>query len=67
MFDKVNQLIEYNTQDLVKMLVEANGCSVSEAMSTLYNSKTYAGLIDPETGLYRESPSYLFDLLERVG
>ena len=67
MSDKVAQLIEYNTQDLVKLIVEARDCTVSDAMKILFESKTYAGLADPETGLYLESPSYLFELLQRIG
>lgn len=67
MSDKVSRLIEYNTQDLIKLIVEAKQCSVSEALKELFESRTYAGLSDPETGLYLESPSYLFELLMRVG
>ena len=67
MSDKITQLIEYNTQDLVKLIVEARDCAVSDAMKALYESKTYAGLTDPETGLYLESPSYLFELFESMG
>lgn len=67
MSDAVARLIEYNTQDLVKMIVEARQCSVTEAMEALYPSATFSGLADPETGLYLESPSYLYELFERVG
>ena len=45
----------------------ARRCSVSEAMQVLYGSVTYAGLADPETGLYLESPSYLYEVYQQVG
>ena len=33
-------------------------------MHTIYDSDIYEKLMDAETGLYRESPSYVFGLLQ---
>ena len=37
--------------------------TVKEAMRVVYSSKLYEKLQDPETGLYREGPAYLYDML----
>ena len=62
---KADALIEYNIQDALKIIVSSTACSVSEAMERLYRSRVFAGLADPQTGLYLESPSYLWELLLR--
>ncbi len=62
MSPNVEQLIEYATQDVVKILVKERGCTVPEAIDLLYPSKTYAALIDPDTGLYLQSPSYIYEV-----
>ena len=33
-------------------------------MNLLYNSEIYNKLLDIETGLYRESPAYVYGLLQ---
>ncbi|WP_172135160.1 hypothetical protein [Adlercreutzia sp. ZJ473] len=60
MSSDVAQLIEYNTQDVVKIIMHERGCSAVDAMREFYASKTFEGLVDPETGLYLQSPSYLY-------
>ena len=61
---KVQQMIEYMVQDLVEMLTETQGIEYDAAMHTIYDSQVYEKLIDIETGLYRESPSYVYGLLQ---
>ncbi len=58
------QMIEYMVQDLVEMLTETQGIEYDIAMHTIYCSQVYEKLVDIETGLYRESPSYVFGLLQ---
>ena len=62
----MRQLIEYNTQDVVKAIMLERGCSVKDAMSEFYSSRVYEGLCDPETGLYLESPWYIYELHKRL-
>ena len=33
-------------------------------MKTVYQSELFQKLLDPETGLYLESPLYLYDMLK---
>lgn len=60
---KEKQLMEYMVQDIVEIIVEVRGIEYDEAMSILYNSLIYEKIMDSETGLYRESPAYVYDLL----
>ena len=61
---KAQQMVEYMVQDLVEMLTEARGIEYDEAMRIIYASDVYEKLIDTETGLYRESPGYVYGLLQ---
>ena len=58
-------LINYTVDRLTEWLVEDYEMSIATAMQFLYNSDTYQKLINPETGLYAQSPSYVFELLDQ--
>lgn len=62
--DNKQQMIEYMVQDLVEMISEAQGIEYDLAMRSLYGSAVYEKLLDVETGLYRESPAYVYGLLQ---
>jgi hypothetical protein len=62
--DAIKVLIEGITQDLVKYIVEDSEISVEEAMGTVYGSMIFEKLLDFKTGLYRESSSYIYELLQ---
>ena len=64
MMDNKQQMIEYMVQDLVEMISEAQGVEYDLAMRSLYDSAVYEKLLDVETGLYRESPAYVYGLLQ---
>jgi len=57
-------LIEGIIQDLINYLCDERNISINESMSTVYNSIVYTKLCDENTGLYRESSSYLYELLK---
>ena len=65
--DKAGWLIESATSNVVKIIMEEQGLSMTDAMERLFSSSLYAGLADRETGLYLESPSHLYELLELYG
>ena len=46
------------------MLMEDRDLSMAEAMSLLYNSKTYEKLEDERTGLYYQGAVYVMEFLE---
>ena len=61
---KEQQMMEYMVQDLVEIFTEETGAEYDDAMNTIYGSEIYDKLMDAETGLYRESPSYVYGLLQ---
>ena len=62
--DKIKALIEGITQDIIAYLVEDEDITIEQAMDKLYSSEVFSKLADKETGLYRESSSYVFALLK---
>ena len=48
---------------LEEILVSEKSMSLPQAMELLRKSKTFALLMDVHTCLYRESPSYVYELL----
>ena len=56
---------ECTARDLIVMLSEEYQIAPSEAMDILYNSETYAKLKDPKTGLYFQSPAYIYGYLDK--
>lgn len=61
---KQMQLIEYIIQDIVDMLATDQNMEYDKAMNKFYNSKVFEKLQDKETGLYLESPEYVYDLFK---
>ena len=56
------------TTVMINELVRSGKYGMLEAFDAVYQSKTYRLLIDPQTGLYRDSPCYVLDcLLEELG
>ena len=49
--------------ELIQILMEEYGYSLEKAMDTLYNSDTFARLPDANTGLYYQSPGYVYSFL----
>ena len=61
---KEEQMVEYMVQDLTELLSGYTGEEYDAAMRIVYHSEISAKLLDYETGLYRESPYYVFGLLQ---
>ncbi|MCI8638493.1 MAG: hypothetical protein HFG41_04910 [Coprococcus sp.] len=60
--NKKEQLIEFNAHDIISFIVEDTGVEFDEAMNRFYSSETFDKLQDSETGLYLESPSYVYEI-----
>lgn len=56
-------MVETLTRELIARLMEERSLSMREAMDIVYNSKTYAALNNLSTGLYFQSPAYVYDVL----
>lgn len=60
--DQVKFLTELNIQDIIGYIVVDTGVEYDKAMDVFYNSVTFQKLTDRETGLYRESAAYVYEL-----
>ena len=56
-------LLDGATSDLVECIVRYENVTMSDAFDLVYSSKLYRKMEDPQTGLYREGPVYLYDML----
>lgn len=56
-------MIECLTKDLAIMLMEDYGYDAWQALNVIYNSHTYQKLENERTGLYYQSPIYVYDFL----
>ena len=56
-------LLDGATSDLVECVVRYEGATMSDALGMVYKSKLHQKMEDPLTGLYREGPIYLYDML----
>ena len=61
---KQEQLIEYVLQDIVYMITREQEIPYDKAMELFYNSQVFEKLQDQETGLYRESSDYIYELFK---
>lgn len=55
--------IECTTRDLATYLVSDFSFDSEQALRVVYNSNTYEKLCDTKTGLYFQSPRYVYDFL----
>lgn len=58
-------MMECMAKDLVLLLMERRNMDLETAMNALYTSDTFAKLKDSRTGLYFQSPLYVYDFLEK--
>ena len=56
-------LFEAATADLSTRVMEEEGVSLKDALRIVYGSALYQKLQNVKTGLYREGPVYLYDML----
>lgn len=51
--------------ELISLIMQKWHCSMEEAMDALYNSDTFSRLEDSRTGLYYQSPGYVYSFLDK--
>lgn len=56
-------MVECIERDVATLLVEENNMTIHQALDSLYLSDTYQKLINPATGLYFQSPVYIYSCL----
>lgn len=62
--EQLQFIINSDVEQLVSYLQTDDGMSLSEAFKTVYNSAIYGKLINTDTGLYLQSPDYIYDYLK---
>lgn len=55
--------LEEITIQLATWLMDEQGMTMQQALSTVYNSRTYTHLQDTSTGLMAQSDAYIYDCL----
>ena len=58
-------MIEEISKEIVLLLMEEHQMDMREALKALYTSDTYSRLINLDTGLYAQSPAYVYEYLEK--
>ena len=61
---QINFIIDCDVEEIVSLLQEDDGMKILDAFNTVYNSNIYKKLIDTETGLYIQSPLYIYEYLK---
>ena len=57
-------MIEELVKELALRLIEERGLSMKEALDIVYNSDTYSKILDLRTGLFSQSDSYVYSILD---
>jgi len=60
--DKIRYMMDFVTTEIISAITEDTELAVPEAMKAFYNSEVFERLCDSETGLYRESGGYVYEL-----
>jgi len=60
--NKIKFMMNYITTEVILSIMEDTGLTIQEAMKIFYNSEVFDRLCDSETGLYRESGGYVYEL-----
>lgn len=61
---EIDYMNECTSRDIILLLMEREGKPLKEAMNLWYSSHTYALLKEKETGLYFQSPLYIYSNLQ---
>ena len=61
---QINFIIDCDVEEIVSLLQQDYGMKILDAFNTVYNSNIYKKLIDTETGLYIQSPLYIYEYLK---
>jgi len=57
-------MIEELVKELAIRLIDEQGLSMKEALDMVYNSETYSKILDLRTGLFSQSTTYVYGILE---
>lgn len=58
-------LIDYITAKVVERIIAVTGCGLEEALLAFHNSETFDRLSEKSTGMYIESPAFIYDIYQQ--
>ena len=64
MSKRMQYLVEGITKDIIAYIIDDEGVDLSTAITQFLNSETFAKLSDENTGLYIESPAYVYEIFK---
>ena len=59
------QIKNYLVDTAVDEMTKYYNISIGDALDVIYNSETFQKMGDADTGLYTQSPLYIYELLNR--
>lgn len=57
-----NFLVEFITSKVVEWIIRDERIAIEEALVQFHNSETFEKLCEPKTGMYIESPAYVYEI-----
>ncbi len=60
---QIDFIINSDVEMIASYIIEDEGLSIIEAFDKIYNSPIYSKLTDTKTGLYIQSPAYIYALM----
>lgn len=57
-------MVDIMTRDIIAELMKVQHVDLETAFGLFYNSKTFEALNRPSTGLFFQSPKYVYSILE---
>ena len=57
-------IINSDVEEIAKFLKDEYSLSIIDALDKIYNSGIYQKLLDTKTGLYLQSPGYIYSYLQ---
>lgn len=61
--EEFQSLVEDMTTDLIRLVIEREGLTMSQAFDKVYNSSIFSALHNPESRLYYQSPGYVYSCM----
>jgi len=62
--EEFQNMKEEIVKEMVSYRMEMSGCTMLQAFDEIYRSRTFERLCDPNTGLFFQSPRYVYAYLE---
>lgn len=62
---EIRYMIESLSKDLIILMMDNMNMTMEQALDEFYRSETFRKLENPQTGLYYQSPLYVYSYLQK--